>query len=60
MRGSSRSMEVCGGRKLDLTKDGQIQNTVVVYSVIVTRSAGQLVPMIPLVRLLHMKLGMTL
>lgn len=60
MRGSSCSMEVCGGRKLDLTNDGQIQNTVVVYSVIVTRSACQLVPMIPLVRLLHVKLGMTL
>lgn len=53
-------MEVCGGRKLDLTKDGQIQNPAVVYSVIVTRSACQLVPMIPLVRLLHVKLGMTL
>lgn len=41
------SMEVCGGRKLEVTKDGQIQNTVVAYSVIVTRSACQLVPMFP-------------
>lgn len=54
------SMEVCGGRKLELTKDGQRQNTVVAYSVVVTRSTCWLVPMLPPVRLLHVKLGMAL